>query len=222
MSTGKADILQQKNGLNKFVMQKEMERQERILQEERRALTAVEWPLLPRGEVVEMSVVHEYRGKAEGHLVSRNLNLQKANDYVRRGMIQAANYFGDLANYHKIKFEQNNSLAAASLMQVHASNCPDTATIDLHYLRVGEARESLDLFLDTHIQRLKETVGRGPRFHTLFFITGRGLHSNGKPRIKPSVRKRLLERGLSCSERNPGLLTSRVCAEDKLTYQLAA
>lgn len=36
MSTGKADILETKNGLNKFVMQKEMERQEKLLEEEKK------------------------------------------------------------------------------------------------------------------------------------------------------------------------------------------
>ncbi|CAG9787839.1 unnamed protein product [Diatraea saccharalis] len=73
MSTGKANILEQKNGLNKFVMQKEMERQERLLEEERKALSEVEWPLLPRGEVVEMSTVNSYRERAERHLINRNM-----------------------------------------------------------------------------------------------------------------------------------------------------
>lgn len=38
MSIGKADILETKNGLNKFVMQKEMERQEKLLEEEKKVI----------------------------------------------------------------------------------------------------------------------------------------------------------------------------------------
>lgn len=38
MSTGKADILETENGLNKFVMQKEMERQEKLLEEEKKVI----------------------------------------------------------------------------------------------------------------------------------------------------------------------------------------
>lgn len=37
MSTGRSEILEQKNGVNKFVMHKEMERQEKILAEEKKA-----------------------------------------------------------------------------------------------------------------------------------------------------------------------------------------
>ncbi|KAI5636254.1 AAA domain-containing protein [Phthorimaea operculella] len=220
MSTGKAHILEEKNGLNKFVMEKEMERQEKLLEEEKKALSEVEWPLLPRGETVDLAVVETYRQQADKHLSRRNLNYQKAQDYIRRGMTQVANYYSDIASFHKQKYEQANSLAAASLMQVHASKSMDNATIDLHYLRVGEAKESLDLFLDTHIQKLRESTNKAVRSHTLFFITGRGLHSNGRPRVKPAVKKRLRERGLAFSERNPGLLTAKVTADDKLSYQL--
>ncbi|XP_046977801.1 uncharacterized protein LOC124543596 [Vanessa cardui] len=222
ISTGRANILDKKNGISKFVMEKEIERQEKILEKEKKELSQVEWPLLPTPEKVDMETVQMYRDQAENHLSRRNLNFQKAQDYIRRGMTQVATYYSDYASYHTKKYEQANSLAAATLMQLHALNCADNATIDLHYLRVGEAKESLDLFLDTHIQKLKETQGRtGIRSHTLFFITGRGLHSNGKPRVKPAVMKRLQERGLSFYERNPGLLTAKVCAEDKLSYQIA-
>lgn len=152
-------------------------------------------------------------------------------------MTQVANYFNDVANYHKQKFELANSMAAATLMQVsmisiasilplfhrhfslffifdadalkpspifflfaplqiHAANCQNNDTVDLHFLRVTEAKESLDLFLDSHIQKLRESNNRGIQQHTLFIITGRGLHSSGGPRVKPAVKRRLRERGL--------------------------
>ncbi|KAM3964994.1 uncharacterized protein ACR2FA_000887 [Aphomia sociella] len=224
ISTGKSDIVAEENGVAKYVMKKEMERQEKILEEERKTLSEVEWPLLPKSEVVDMSIVNNYRDEAEKHLARRNMNYQKAQDYIRRGMTQVANYFSDVAAFHKLKYEQANSLAAASLMQVHASNNPDNATIDLHFLRVAEAKEALDLFLDKHIYKLKEILAQnkqGPKSQTLFFITGRGLHSsNGLPRVKPAVKKRLQDRGLDCIERNPGLLSANVTAYDKLSHEV--
>lgn len=45
-------------------------------------------------------------------------NYQKAQEYIRRGMTQVANYYSEIANFHKQKYEYANSLAAASLMQV--------------------------------------------------------------------------------------------------------
>lgn len=51
----------------------------------------------------------------------------------------------------------------------------------------------MDLFIDTHIQKLRES---NKRSIVLYFITGRGLHSPGEPKVKPACIKRLLERGL--------------------------
>ncbi|CAG5028673.1 unnamed protein product [Parnassius apollo] len=221
MSTGQTRVLEMENGINKFVMKKEIQRQGKLLKEQKKALSEVEWPFLPRVDTVDMSIVEKYRDEAEQHLARRNLSYQKAQDYIQRGMTQVAAYYSELAALHKQKYEQANSLAAASLIQVHASNNPDNSTIDLHYLRVGEARESLDLFLDAHIQKLREIQHRSNlRHQNLYFITGRGLHSNGRPRVKPAIKKRLQERNLAFSERNPGLLAARVSADDKLSHQI--
>ncbi|KAG6447770.1 hypothetical protein O3G_MSEX005137 [Manduca sexta] len=221
ISTGRHDILEQENGVNKFVMEKEMQRQKKILELEKEAFSEDESPLLPKGERATMAVVNGYRHEAEEHLKRRNANHEKAHEFIRRGMTQVANHYSSIASYHKQRFELANSFAAAALIQVHAQNNPNNATIDLHYMRVAEAKESLDIFLDFHIRRLQENQNRGPRFINLFFITGRGLHSHGQPRIKPAVKKRLRERFLAFSERNPGLLTARVCADDRLSYQIS-
>lgn len=70
-------------------------------------------------------------------------------------------------------------------------------TVDLHFLRVAEAKESLDLFIDAHIKKLRESAGsRRPKFYTLFIITGRGKHSRGGPRLKPAVIRRLKQRAI--------------------------
>lgn len=95
-----------------------------------------------------------------------------------------------------IEIFRTNLYYFRSTLQIHAENCQNNANIDLHYLHVSEAKEALDIFLDSHIQKLKESNNKGPRFHKLFIITGRGLHSSGGPRVKPAVRKRLIQRGL--------------------------
>ncbi|OWR48136.1 hypothetical protein KGM_212297 [Danaus plexippus plexippus] len=222
-STGQTDILQAKNGVNKFIVQKEMERHEKLLQEERKALSEVEWPLLPKNEKVDMSTVQHFRNCADKHLRIRNDNYNKASEYFRRGMTQVSTYYLELANFHKTRFEHSNSMAVASLIQVHAANSSNNATLDLHYLRVREAKEALDLFLDTHIQKLKELQTRSSvRCHDLFFITGRGAHSQGEPKLKPAVQKRLLERGLNFIIHNPGLLISSVRSDNKLTCEISS
>ncbi|XP_053604494.1 uncharacterized protein LOC128671769 isoform X2 [Plodia interpunctella] len=222
MSTGKSDLLQEKNGLVKFVMTKERERQEKIVEEEKKALSEVEWPLLPKGENVDMSTVNKYRETAAQHLSRRNQSYNMAQQYIHRGMTSVAVYYSDMAAFHKQMFDQANSRAAATLIQVNAQNSPNNETIDLHYLRVSEALESLDLFLDSHISKLRESQAniRSMGSRQLYLITGRGRHSLGGPRIKPAVRRRLQERGLPCRERNPGLLCARVTADHKLSYQV--
>lgn len=218
-STGRGDVLEQENGVNKFVLAEEMKVKDKILEEQKKELSETEWPLLTKGQKVNMATVEAYREEADNHLARRNLNYQKAQEYIRRGMTQVANYYSEIANFHKQKYEYANSLAAASLMQFHATNNPDSTTIDLHYLRVKEARESLDIFIDTHISKLRDSGVR--RNQMLFFITGRGSHSQGRARIKPATIERLKQRGLGYTLKNPGLVAAKVNVNTKLTYQVS-
>ncbi|XP_061385284.1 uncharacterized protein LOC116769804 [Danaus plexippus] len=99
----------------------------------------------------------------------------------------------------------------------------DDNTIDFHRLRVREAIEILDLFLDVHIKILKQLqTGSIVRYRHLVFITGRGVHSQGAPKIKPAVIKRLFERDLSFIIHNPGLLISSVRSDNKLTCEISS
>lgn len=169
-----------------------------------------------------MAIAKNYREEAAKHFSRSNLSYQKAEEFTRRGMTEVAKYYSDDSAFHKSQYEQYNSIAAALIMQVHSSN-NDDSTIDFHYLRVDEAKEALDLFIDTHIQNMKEDLGRDIRAsksRRLFFITGRGLHSRGLPKIKPAIIRRLEERGLRYSEQNPGLLVSTVSAFDDLTNEI--
>ncbi|XP_063381332.1 uncharacterized protein LOC134667870 isoform X1 [Cydia fagiglandana] len=117
-STGNAKILEEENGVAKFITTKELERHEKLIEEQKKALSEVEWPLLPKDDKVDMNMVHEYRTKASEHLEQRNLYRLRAESYLARNMPQIATYYSDVAVLHKKKFDHANSLAAASLMQV--------------------------------------------------------------------------------------------------------
>lgn len=215
MSMGRNDLLENENGLNKFIMDKELERNEKILEEQRKEMLNFEWP--PLGEEADMETVQGYRDEATQHQKHTNRSKQKAEEYIRRGMPQVATYYSDIANFHKAKQEHADSLAVVSLMQYHSKNKTDSETVDLHYYRVREAKEAMDLFIDSHIRKIRET---NKHDIVLFFITGRGLHSTGGPKVKPACMKRLRERGLRYIECNPGLLRARVTCNDKLTFQV--
>ncbi|XP_041980272.1 NEDD4-binding protein 2 isoform X2 [Aricia agestis] len=218
LSTGKSDIMLAHNGVSKFIMDNENEQREKLLNKEETTLSETEWPPLPENEEINMDLVRKYREEAEKHLKFRNMSHQKAQELMRRGLTPAATFYSEIAAYHKMKYEQSNSYAAASLIHLHANSGNEGDTVDLHFLHVNEAKESLDLFLDEHIQILRNK--NGPRYQKLFFITGRGLHSNGRPKIKPAVKKRLRERGLRYSETNPGLISAKVSATSVLANEL--
>lgn len=66
--------------------------------------------------------------------------------------------------------------------------------LDLHYLRVEEAIECLDLFLDKNIVELQDSLKFSKYVQV---ITGRGLNSvDGRPKIKEEVQRRCVERFL--------------------------
>ncbi|XP_022114200.2 uncharacterized protein LOC110992620 isoform X2 [Pieris rapae] len=221
MSTGRSNIVEMKNGVNKFVMEKEMGRKKRLVEEQRKALSEVEWPLLPMEPNLTMADVERYREEANGHLAVREKNYRKAQEYIQRGMLSVASYYSELGAMHTALHEQANSRAANSLVYVNAQRCKNNATIDLHHCRVAEARQSLDLFLDVHIRKLKEINGRnGVTSHTLFFLTGRGKHSPAGPKVKPAVIQRLRQRGLAFYELNLGLLAAKVTANHRLSDEI--
>lgn len=78
--------------------------------------------------------------------------------------------------------------------QYHANIHPQANVIDLHFLRVPEAENCLDLFIDDRLRKIRQSLE--PKAVVLHIITGRGKHSHGRPRVKPAIMKRLLERGM--------------------------
>ncbi|GBP82185.1 NEDD4-binding protein 2-like 1 [Eumeta japonica] len=202
MSTGQASVLQEENGLNKFIMNKEMA-QRKILEEQRRqALEEEEFPLLTKIDPeVAMSKAEQNRAEAMVHLDKRKITYDKAQDFVRRGMTEVASYYTSIASYHKNQFERFNNYAASYFIHSHAANRNKT-TMDLHFLFVREAMQALDLFLDHHIMILRKHVTNfnKRRPGMIFLITGRGVHSPNGPKIKPAAKRRLRQRGVSCSD----------------------
>lgn len=136
----------------------------------------------------------EYRNSAMHHHQLKMECYTKAQNAKQRGENQVALYYVQVANLHKIKVDMCNQKAANCIMEVHhyTQNNPDI--LDLHYLRVAEAIECLDIFLDKHINKLKLSSRNCKDLHV---ITGRGLHSaGGIPTIKHKVKGCLKDRNL--------------------------
>jgi len=128
------------------------------------------------------------------HTQLKNECFNKARDAIQKGETSVAVYYSQIANLHKNKLDMYNHKAANCISEVHnlTQNNPDM--LDLHYLRVAEAIECLDIFLDKHLPKVKSS----PRnYKDVFVITGRGLHSvGGIPTIKYKVKIRLKDRNL--------------------------
>lgn len=167
--------------------------------------------------------IYIFRQQAQHHLQIRNQNITKARECINKGMVSAASYYSQIAGLHAKKHDYANNLAASRLLQVYnyifylyylpvdfstsqnhlfqvSTSNTDNFTLDLHHLYVPEALQVLDLFLDKHISELKDS-DRNSYMTKLFLITGRGRHSpGGQARIKPAVKKRLMERGIQYVE----------------------
>ncbi|CAB3254627.1 unnamed protein product [Arctia plantaginis] len=142
---------------------------------------------------VDMSTVQQYRDDTEKHLVLKNRHMQKAAVHKQRGMTKEADLCLEKANFFEKRYELARNEAVASLIQYHAAANINSVTVNLHFYRVKEAIEVIDVFLDGHIRRLRDLNIRNVM---LFFITGRGLHSPGPPKVKLACMERLRERGL--------------------------
>ncbi|XP_013133226.1 PREDICTED: uncharacterized protein LOC106099277 isoform X2 [Papilio polytes] len=220
--TGQEDIVQRENGVKDFIMAKGIEHREKQRNERKQELANSEPLFSTNKEKVDMKLVQSYRDKAEVHLKRRNQMHQKARDSMSNGRLRIAMYYSEVAAMHTQNYDHFNSLAVSALIQVGTAKTDYTATLDLHFLRVKEAMVGLDLFIDANLNRLREIQATSNiSYMTLYFITGRGLHSSGLPRIKPAVQRRLRQRGLDFSERNPGLLMAKVYANHGMTHEIA-
>lgn len=135
------------------------------------------------------------RNSAAHHTQLKAECYTKAQESIQRGDTAVALYYSQIANLHKVKIDMFNHKAANLIMEVHnlTQNNPDM--LDLHYLHAAEAIQSLDIFLDQHITKLRNST---TVYKYVFVITGRGLHSaGGLATIKIRTKSRLKERQLT-------------------------
>lgn len=157
----------------------------------------------------------ENRNKAMHHHQLRQECYQKAREAGQKRNSEVAYYFLQIAKLHNYKFDHYNHLAANSIVNVHDLTHKNNELIDLHYLLVQEAIPCLEVFLDSHIMRLRR---HKLPYKQIFIITGRGLHSvSGIPTIKVNVKNYLGKRGLRCIEVNPGLLRVKIYHNSRTT-----
>lgn len=136
----------------------------------------------------------ETRNLAAHHAQLRAECNLKAKQAIQQGNGSVALYYSEIAQLHKKKIDVFNHRAANCIMEVHKHTQNNPDLLDLHYLHTIEAVSSLDLFLDRHINVLRNCTRV---YKHVFIITGRGLHSaNGVSTIKKHVKARLAERHL--------------------------
>lgn len=136
----------------------------------------------------------ENRNKAMHHHQFRQECYQKAREASQKRNSEVAYYYLQIAKLHNHKIDHYNHLAANSIVNVHDLTHNNAELIDLHYLLVQEAIPCLEVFLDSHITRLRR---HKVAYKQLFIITGRGLHSvSGIPTVKVNVKNYLAKREL--------------------------
>lgn len=136
----------------------------------------------------------ENRNKAMHHYQFRMECNQKAREASQKRNSEVAYYYLQVGKLHQQQLDYYNHLAANYIVEVHDLTHNNAELLDLHYLLVQEAIPCLEVFLDSHIVRLRRH--KLPYKH-IFLITGRGLHSaGGIPTIKMNVKNYLAKRGL--------------------------
>ena len=73
-------------------------------------------------------------------------------------------------------------------------SAPMAVSFDFHGLTVNECKEFVELALQNRVQHFGND--RAKAYH---FITGKGLHSTGAPKLKPMVLDVCKEKGFSAS-----------------------
>lgn len=135
-----------------------------------------------------------YRAQARDYADKRNEYARLSREAYINGNGWIAKEYSNKRKEMQQHMESTNALAASKIFMHNNSQRPDTE-IDLHGLYVPEA-----------IERLKERVimALNQNWHELIVIVGRGLHSEGGPKIRPAVIKFASQHGLSYELPNPG------------------
>lgn len=104
--------------------------------------------------------------------------------------MKVARFYSNLAAKQTLYYERASARAVSAFVEAYSKRFSNN-TLNLHFLRLKEARRCVDIFLDEHINSVRRNI------RELQIITGRGKHSpGGIPVLRPAILSYLKERGL--------------------------
>ncbi|KAF7268927.1 uncharacterized protein LOC143191166 [Rhynchophorus ferrugineus] len=160
----------------------------------------------------------DYRKDAETYFKNRKKLYEKANNFKQKRLMGVAEFYLDLAIKQTLYYEQASSRAVLAFINSNSKQSRNN-TLNLHFLRLVEAKTAVDIFLDENINSLRESGSKTKS--QLQIITGRGKHSpDGKAVLRPAIQSLLKERGLKFNLLNEGLIAVKITKASKLTVEL--
>jgi DNA-nicking Smr family endonuclease len=121
----------------------------------------------------------KYREQAQFYSTKSNVYSQQSQQAFKRGDKQLAKTLSKQSKKFKSLAIEENQAAAKKIFEFHNAN-KNNNEVDLHGLFVSEAIEFLSKRVDTAVSSNQSK---------LIVIVGRGLHSQGGPKVKPAVIK---------------------------------
>lgn len=119
-----------------------------------------------------------HRRRAQFHAEKRKeFFLLSQNAYLKKNFVNAKRY-SRLGKQQESLMNEANEEANEAVYSFNNGRLNTENTIDLHGLFVKEALDRLSSHLD---------LAKAEGLSKLFVIVGRGLHSNGGPKLKPAV-----------------------------------
>lgn len=185
---------------------------------ELRAMETMTYHDIDLKAALEKRTYEQYRALSRHHRQQQYECFGRAKGAMKRNDADEAVFFARIANFHGERTERCNHYAANCIEELHRNEVQDPMKLDLHYLYVREAAESLDLFLDRHISDIRDSR---KAYVELGIITGRGLHSRDNySKIKEMTGRRLQQRGLVPTELNAGLLGVKITPRSLLALEV--
>jgi DNA-nicking Smr family endonuclease len=121
----------------------------------------------------------ELRAQSKFYADQKNQYMQLSRQAYERGDKKEAKALSNKGKQLKSLMDKENQAAASNIFVIHNANKNENE-IDLHGLFVTEAIDRLN-------RRVEQARKSGE--HELIVIVGRGIHSEGGPKIKPAVIK---------------------------------
>ncbi|KAF7268929.1 hypothetical protein GWI33_018029 [Rhynchophorus ferrugineus] len=161
----------------------------------------------------------EYRKQVDTYLKNQKSLYKEASKYKQEGLVKVAQFYSNLANKQALYYKRVIAQVVSIFLKVNSKGLP-TNLLNLHYLRLNEAKKLVDEFLDNHINYLRKNSDKTK--HELNIITGRGKHSpGGIPVLRPAIWNYLKKRALKIRLINQGSIRVHITANSKLTNELS-